>query len=72
MGNELPAEVDVLDQEGSEVEEPEVDFDPRIDDQNHKDPNALDLIGKRVRIPVSYYADVYISDFGKRPHSREA
>ena len=56
----------------SEVEGPEVDFGPSIGYQNHKDPNALDLIGKRVRIPVSYYADVYISDFGKRPHSREA
>jgi hypothetical protein len=55
MENELPAEVDVLDQEGSEDEEPKVDFDPRIDYQNDKDPNALDLIGKRVRVPVSYY-----------------
>jgi hypothetical protein len=59
MGNELPAEVDVLDQEGSEVEEPEVDFDPCIDNQNHKDPNALDLIGKRVRVPVSYYGPLH-------------
>ena len=57
MENELSAEVDVLSlgSEGSEDEEPTVDFDPRIDYQNDKDPNALDLIGKRVQVPISYY-----------------
>jgi hypothetical protein len=56
MENEL-AEVDDLSlgSEGSEDEEPNVDFDPRIDYQNDKDPNALDLIGKRVQVPISYY-----------------
>ena len=35
--------------------ESEEQFDPRIEYANEMDPNALDLIGKKVKVPVSYY-----------------
>jgi len=38
-----------------EVKLRKFDFDPLIDYQKDKDPNALDFIGKKVRVHVSYY-----------------
>ena len=44
-----------MDLEESEIEEQELEFEARFDYENDIDPNKLDLNGKRVKVPVSYY-----------------